>query len=881
MKKKLFYIIIFTTIISFFTYQIFSLIESRKFEQLQAEKNLINVTYNTVIEAFRVHSEILYKNTIDTKNIKSLLSPIYDVSLEKQNEIRSKLYSELLEVYNNIESFQLKQLHFHLKDNQSFLRFHRPNKYGDDLTNIRETVTFVNKYKKAVHGFEEGRIFNGYRFVYPLNYNDKYIGSVETSVSMKIIINELKRVFNGDVDFIINKDIVNKKVFKNELKNYNACRTIVNFYHEKAISKNGNPLIEQLIKNYKKRDDIISEIKKNTTFNFFENAGDNNYITTFFPIKSAISQNIVGYIIVANKHNEFFIYKDQYMLFLYSLIFLFSLIIFFIYKIDLAKKNLFHQNKILHEVQQIGHIGYWELDLSENKLTLSSQLYHLLGVTKNKSISTFDQFLNYIHPNDIQKVHDTYFQSIETKSDYYIEYRILSKMGKIKYVSEEAHHTLNTSGNIVQSLGIIHEITATKLYQKEIETTKAHFESLVSHIPDVIYKCKNDNDFTMVYLNESIYSITGYNETELISNKELSFSSIIHPEDILFVQEKIKNALLSKKQDHVLEYRIVKKNQDIIWVKDSFEFIKDGAYVYIEGAISDITSQKESYEKLQKFIDTQKNILILTNGKTINYANKSFFNFFGYKDIKNFKEYHQCICEYFYQDDRFFHLGKITKDQNWLTIMNELPTKEQIVMIQGRDLIQYIFAVTINIFEEDISIVSFADISGSMHEKFILEEKSIRDPLTNAYNREYFESNYQRKIIQAKNNKKQLGLAILDIDHFKKVNDTFGHDVGDYVLIELVNKINNFSRTEDTLIRWGGEEFLLMISIDSYQALFKVLENIRSLINNHYFQTVEKITVSIGGSIYVPNEAIKKAIKRADIALYSSKSNGRNMVNLE
>ena len=178
----------------------FSLIEDRKEELLQIEKDSAKVQLNTILESFRIHSNILYFNKIDTKRVKELLLDVNESTPAKQNEIRKELYAELIDMYNNMHDFKLKQLQFHLKNNDSFLRFYRPENFGDNLGELRETVKYVNKYQKPAHGFEAGRIYNGYRFVYPLTYKDTYIGSVETSVSMEDITNVFRKEFTKDID---------------------------------------------------------------------------------------------------------------------------------------------------------------------------------------------------------------------------------------------------------------------------------------------------------------------------------------------------------------------------------------------------------------------------------------------------------------------------------------------------------------------------------------------------------------------------------------------------------------------------------------------------------------------------------------------------------
>ncbi|WP_258238883.1 cache domain-containing protein [Arcobacter sp. CECT 8985] len=87
-------------------------------------------------------------------------------------------------------------MHFHLPNNHSFLRLHKPNIYNDDLTNSRYSVNYVNKYKKKISGLEMGNIFLGFRYVYPLFEHGKYIGSVETSLGIEAFTNRLEKLYN-------------------------------------------------------------------------------------------------------------------------------------------------------------------------------------------------------------------------------------------------------------------------------------------------------------------------------------------------------------------------------------------------------------------------------------------------------------------------------------------------------------------------------------------------------------------------------------------------------------------------------------------------------------------------------------------------------------
>jgi len=117
---------------------------------------------------------------------------------------------------------------------------------------------------------------------------------------------------------------------------------------------------------------------------------------------------------------------------------------------------------------------------------------------------------------------------------------------------------------------------------------------------------------------------------------------------------------------------------------------------------------------------------------------------------------------------------------------------------------------------------------------------------------------------------------MIDIDHFKRVNDTYGHDVGDKMLVQLSRKFEQATRNSDYISRWGGEEFLICCTTISENDLYTIAENIRQMIVNSEFEIEENITISLGCAMIQANENINELVKRADVALYAAKNNGRN-----
>jgi diguanylate cyclase (GGDEF)-like protein len=157
-----------------------------------------------------------------------------------------------------------------------------------------------------------------------------------------------------------------------------------------------------------------------------------------------------------------------------------------------------------------------------------------------------------------------------------------------------------------------------------------------------------------------------------------------------------------------------------------------------------------------------------------------------------------------------------------------------------------------------------------------LDYLSNHDAMTGAYNRHYFDQ-FERAHLRAKARK--VGIIIFDCDHFKQVNDRFGHEIGDRVLLQLVTLCQSQLRKEDALIRWGGEEFLLLIGNSDESQLGELAERLRSTVADHDWAAIVPglvITISLG---YHPNGdsiPLHEAVRRADVALYQAKANGRN-----
>lgn len=174
---------------------------------------------------------------------------------------------------------------------------------------------------------------------------------------------------------------------------------------------------------------------------------------------------------------------------------------------------------------------------------------------------------------------------------------------------------------------------------------------------------------------------------------------------------------------------------------------------------------------------------------------------------------------------------------------------------------------------ELLEINSLLDLRGKQ-----LEEKSKTDSLTGAFNREGIEEAIRIGLWEWRSQKKPLSLILMDIDHFKKINDEHGHAIGDYVLSALSHIVKQHIRTNDLFARWGGEEFVLVCRNTKIEQASLIAEKTRELIANYAFNGDLRVTASFGVATLNANETLEQLFSNADKALYQAKHAGRNKV---
>ncbi|OHD83849.1 MAG: diguanylate cyclase [Sulfuricurvum sp. RIFCSPLOWO2_02_43_6] len=293
------------------------------------------------------------------------------------------------------------------------------------------------------------------------------------------------------------------------------------------------------------------------------------------------------------------------------------------------------------------------------------------------------------------------------------------------------------------------------------------------------------------------------------------------------------------------------------------------------------------------------NIVSKTNPKgVITYVNDKFCEISGYTRDELVGKPHNIIRHPDMPREAFKELWDTIKaKKSWNGVVTNMKkdgsqyivdtTVIPILDVDG-DVIEYI-AIRHDITELEETKQQLRNINKAMKNKVdelysmtnTLEQKAYKDKLTGINNRENFEDIFSIEIANAKLNDIALSLIIFDVDNFKLVNDTYGHQAGDILLQDMVHLIENNIKKGDIFARWGGEEFVILTPATEINGAYNLAENLRKLVHSYVFKFVENnLTLSFGIAQLSSEDTKKTLFEKSDKALYEAKKNGRNRTEL-
>lgn len=378
------------------------------------------------------------------------------------------------------------------------------------------------------------------------------------------------------------------------------------------------------------------------------------------------------------------------------------------------------------------------------------------------------------------------------------------------------------------------------------------------HIQVILNTILSKNIFEYILLDDKLEVLSSSEGvTKYLERKPSLGDDILeYMPEFVGSEDEIKKIFSDKHHIHTLD-AVYKNNY---YVNISIEHCDEESVIVLLYNITDMvlsTQRLQQYNNestllnntLQKVIDNQNALIFVSDSHNIKFANKKFINFFGAtsleeiqdKDIKLFENYNQDMRNY----DELF--DKIKENEEYIEIDNDT------------------FIIKATLVESIYKLFTLTKVTALSNQKNI-------DALTGAYRKNYFDIKFQKVLEE----KRSVTLVVMDIDDFKKVNDNFGHQVGDNVLKVFSMIVKSEIRKHDLFARWGGEEFVLLLEDSTREDVMSKIEKIRTEIEAYDFDVVGKITSSFGITTFKHGDDTTSLFQRADKALYRAKKNGKN-----
>ncbi|MHC1791730.1 diguanylate cyclase [Solidesulfovibrio sp.] len=276
-------------------------------------------------------------------------------------------------------------------------------------------------------------------------------------------------------------------------------------------------------------------------------------------------------------------------------------------------------------------------------------------------------------------------------------------------------------------------------------------------------------------------------------------------------------------------------------------------------------------------LDINPNFILTLHAGEVDYVNRTFLDFLGAPSLDTLKNGQHA--------GRALELDGRTYDSADLSWTSHLDSREGFThqatfnpLPGGSDRQRTYLVSSAGFPELDRTIITFTDITPLAEERRLLHIRATTDALTGIANRAELADTLEREFHRAARHAATLTVTIFDIDHFKTVNDTYGHPAGDAVLTSLTALVADHVRDHDTFGRYGGEEFLLLTPETNAEEAARLAERLREAIEKHAFPAVKRLTCSFGVSAMTPGDSPESLIARADAALYAAKQSGRNRV---
>lgn len=534
-----------------------------------------------------------------------------------------------------------------------------------------------------------------------------------------------------------------------------------------------------------------------------------------------------------------------------------------------------------HDVSDAAGEYLWEIDMNMVYTYVSNRSVDVKGYSPEELLGHTP--LEFMPEEDIGPVGEIVNRAIANKAPFNLQHRDITKSGAVLWEEVNGVPFYDENGTVIGLRGAGLNITERKRIELALSESESRFRNLAEQAPALIWMADTQNAGT--WYNRRWLEYTGRT-----MEQELGFGWIdgMHPDDRQRCATFCQSAF-DGRQRFDMEFRLRRADGTYGWIADTGtpRFDNNGEFLGYIGYCWVITERKqaetalrESQERLHATIETSMDAIVQMNAEGIITGwNGQMEKIFGWPRAEAIgRALHETIIP---PQHREAHVQGLKH----FLLTGEGPILSKRIEIAGLHRDGRVFPVELTVtpikMEGKYEFSAFLrDITQKKESEEIIWKQANFDALTGLPNRHMFHDRMEQELRKAKRAERPIALMFIDLDHFKEINDTLGHDMGDLLLIEAARRINECVRSTDVVARLGGDEFTVLVAeFDDVGSVERIATSITQKLEAPFRLKEETgyVSASVGITLY-PNDAetIEGLFKNADQAMYAAKNLGRN-----
>ncbi len=526
-------------------------------------------------------------------------------------------------------------------------------------------------------------------------------------------------------------------------------------------------------------------------------------------------------------------------------------------------------------------VGIYELTLDGSWIFANNRCYELAGISREGGSG--HGWLEAIHPDDRGPLTEEWARAVEARREFELEYRFLHDDGTVVWVFGQATYLRGSEGEVVGLLGTLTDITTRKL----AEQSAALGGEVIKNMAEGLCLVRA-SDGVIVYANPTFERIMGYGRGEL---EQLPATTLLPPEEIDTPMEIYEQVRSGRQVSY--EVSCLRKEGERIWCRattSTWEHPVHGTvYVVVQG---DITQERIAREALRTaeerfrraFEDSATGMALIEGaGEQVGMfreVNSALVAMSGYSpeelsDLHYWDLVHP-------EDEAQMRAGVIKM------LSDEAHSFHAELRMLSKDASIKWIAFSVSLIcdaagEPLSAVVQAQDVTERKHFESELRYLADHDPLTGVYNRRRFATELEREVAAARRYQTEAALLVLDLDNFKRVNDTLGHAAGDELLAALATAMRGRLRSSDIVARLGGDEFGIILPHADPERAILVAESVREVIRTVAAGRCgeSQVSASVGIASFgagTDERTVERFVADADTAMYLAKQSGQDQI---